>query len=126
MDKTPIFKLCKRLKLKDAEKKILIDNSTILNGVGENVLHNYCKHNGFDLKLMTDMINAGHDINNINRSGYSSFHSCLQYSSLKPQDFIKKLHFIIDNNFPLVVPKIDLTNFVLCDHFIIRKLYKFH
>src|SRR5579871_6212790 len=74
-EKEAIFKLCKRKRLQDFEKKILISAHDLVNGQGENVIHNYMKHDGTDYDLVEKMLKNGHTLNNFNHTtGYSAFH----------------------------------------------------
>ncbi len=125
MDSKKLFKLCKRKKLKPEEIKLMIDNPDALNGTGENLLHNYLKHDGCDFKLIQDMFDNGHDINNLNKQGYSMFYSCFLYCNANCNNLYQKIDFLMKNFCPLVVPNVDLTRFILYKNPIIRYNYQY-
>jgi hypothetical protein len=100
-----LFKLCKRKKLKDSEKELLIQNPNAKNSWGENLLHNYMKHDGYDLEFMDKLLATGHDINNINKKGYSMIYSCAEFSSC--EKFNEKIIWLVKNGCPVIINKFD-------------------
>lgn len=110
-----LFKLTKRKKLKDFEKHDLINNKDVRNGCDESLLHNYCKHDVFDLDLLNAMLNAGYDINNINNRGHNMFQSCLIYCHDNKIKY-KKIDWLLKNKIDLTNTKFDLTDFLLYEY----------
>jgi hypothetical protein len=100
-----LFKLCKLSKLNESDKQQIIQNPTIKNNWGENLLHNYAKHNGCDFELMEKMIANGHDINNINKKGYSMIYSCFEFS--KSKKINEKMIWLLKNNCPVIINGFD-------------------
>ncbi len=107
-----LFQLCRRKFLKPDEKQLFIDNPDKVNKEGENLLHHYIKcSRRLDLKLIQDMIDNGHDINNLDKSERSMFHTCVVVNKAQ----YEVLNLLVDNHCPLVTPNVDLTRFMLYD-----------
>lgn len=113
-EKSKLFKLCKRKRLNSTERKSLIEQPDIVNGQGENLLHNYCKHEGVDFSLITDMVNNGHTFDNYNKhSGYGPLMTCLTYCySDKVYD---KIYHMISVGCPICKDGFDFTEFFFID-----------
>lgn len=113
-EKSKLFKLCKRKRLNATEKKSLIEQPDIVNGQGENLLHNYCKHEGMDFSLITDMVNNGHSFDNYNKiNGNGPLMSCLSYCySGKVYD---KIYHMISVGCPICKDGFDFTEYFFID-----------
>ena len=91
-----LFKLCKRKRLKESEKELLVSYPHLTNGVGETLFHNYMKHDGCDIDLLNKFVENNCDLYNINRSGEDVFKSCYLYCR---DNTFKKLNWLLDQNY---------------------------
>lgn len=113
---TKLFKSTKRKRLNATEKQLIIDHPEIINGHGENLLHNYAKHDGVDLDLISDMVANGHTFDNYNKvTKYGPIMSCISFCH-NTDIIYKKIYHMIGLGCPLCSDDSDFTELLLIDY----------